>query len=356
MMGLSEEHRLIGDAVEALLAETSGIEQLRAIVEADTGFDAALWETMAEEMGLVGLMVPEAFGGSGMDAQAMMLILNETGRRLAVVPYFETAVLAVQSILTAGDDAQKAALLPDIAAGQVKSTVAGLSLRPALEGGRLKGEATHVPFGHVADQFIVFAADGSILLVPTDAEGVTITRTPNMDLTRPLSHVHFNIAVSDVTVLSNGGTAAQEYIRTLASGFQAAEQTGAAAFCLEATVAYGLERKQFGRQIASFQAVKHILADMMLKIEASRSAVLYAAYAIDTGGDVDDACAAAASWATQTLQKCASEQIQLHGGVGFTWEHHAHLYFKRARSSASWLRTASQHRERIAARLLDDAA
>lgn len=355
-MGLSEEHRLIGDAVEALLAEAAGIEQLRAVVEADTGFDASLWQTMAEEMGLVGLMVPEAYGGSGMDAQAMMLVLNETGRRLPVVPYLETAVLAVQSILVAGDDDQKAALLPEIAAGQVKATVAGLSRRPAFEGDRLKGEATHVPFGHVADQLIVFAADGSILVVPANAEGVTVTRTPNMDLTRPLSHVHFNIAVSDVTVLSNGGKAAQERIRTLASGYQAAEQTGAAAFCLEATVAYGLERKQFGRQIASFQAVKHILADMMLRIEASRSAVLYAANAIDTDGDVEDACAAAAAWATETLQKCAAEQIQLHGGVGFTWEHHAHLYFKRARSSASWLRTASQHRERIAARLLDDAA
>lgn len=355
-MGLSEEHRLIGDAVEAMLTEVAGIENLRAIVEEDTGFDTSLWQAMAKEMGLVGLMVPEAYGGSGMDAQAMAMVLNETGRRLAVVPYFETAVLVVQSILAAGNEAQKTELLADIAAGQVKATVAGLSRRPSFDGKQLKGEATHVPFGHIADLLVVFAADGSILLVPADAQGVTLNRTPNMDLTRPLSHVHFNISASDVTVLAHGGTPVQERIRTIASGLQAAEQTGAAAYCLEATVAYGLERKQFGRQIASFQAVKHILAEMMLKIEASRSAVLYASQAIDTGVDIEDGCATAAAWATETLQKCASEQIQLHGGVGFTWEHHAHLYFKRARSSASWLRTASQHRERIAARLLDDTA
>lgn len=355
-MASSEEHQLIGDAVQSLLAETAGIDRLRVVVEDPLGWDAALWAAMAADMGLVGLMAPEAHGGAGLDAAAMALVLEETGRRLAVVPFFETAVLGLQSILAAGDEDQKAALLPEIAAGGRRLAVAGLASRPAFDGDRLTGVADHVSFAHVADALIVFAADGRILHLPADAEGVTIVRTPALDPTRPLSRVTFDVAACDLIVLTNGAQSAQDRVRLLGAGLLAAEQTGAAAFCLEATVAYGRERFQFGRAIASFQAVKHRLAEMMVRIEAARSGLLYAVTAIDRDIDVEDACATAASWATETLQFCASEQIQLHGGVGFTWEHHAHLYFKRARSSASWLTSPSAHREMIAARLFGEAA
>ncbi|WEK56770.1 MAG: acyl-CoA/acyl-ACP dehydrogenase [Candidatus Brevundimonas phytovorans] len=355
-MQLGEEHRLIGDAAQSLLSETAGLERLRAVVEDPSGWDAPLWSAMAQDMGLIGLMIPDIHGGAGLDAAAMALVLEETGRRLAVVPFFETAVLGVQSLLMAGDDDQQAALLPGVASGDQRMTVAGLAARPHLDNQRLSGVADHVSFAHVADALIVFADDGRILHVPSDAPGLTIIRTPGLDPTRPLSRVVFDVAAADLTVLSQGSQAAQDRIRLLGAGLLAAEQTGAAAFCLEATVAYGRDRIQFGRAIASFQAVKHMLAEMMVRIEASRSAVLYAVTAIDRNLELEDACAVAASWATETLQKCAADQIQLHGGVGFTWEHHAHLYFKRARSSASWLTSPSSHREMIAARLFGDAA
>jgi alkylation response protein AidB-like acyl-CoA dehydrogenase len=359
---LTEEQRLIKDSVQTLLAQTAGIERLRAVIESGTGHDAPLWNMLAGEIGCAGLMVPESYGGSGLGAVEMALVLEETGRTLAVVPFFETAVLAAQAILLSGTSAQKQTLLPDIAAGRTKAAVAitgSVIMTRDSAGWRLNGSAGFVTFAHVADLILIVTRsdDGpSIVVLPASIKGMSIKRLTCLDATRPLCRVDLNdVYISDDAVLGEPYAAGEAVARTLAigAGLLASEQTGGAQFCLSSTVDYAKQRVQFGRVIGSFQAVKHELADMMVAVEAARSAALYAAAAIDAGGDeLFEAASVARVWCSETYRHCAAEAIQLHGGIGFTWEHHAHWYFKRARSSSTWLGDLEQHRERVAQLIL----
>lgn len=387
----TEEQRLIKDSARTCLARTAGLERLRGVIESGAGYDPALWNTLAGEMGLTGLMVPESYGGTGLGAVEMALILEETGRTLAPVPFFETAVLAVQTILLSGTQAQKQTLLPDIAAGRCKVALAitGPSGLPCPDGvavvmsrddagWRLTGSAGFVTFAHVADLLLIVAhaqeakgSDGlSIIALRTASDstsirglsipGLSIRRLPSLDLTRPLCRVDLDgVYVPDDAVLGEAHTAGKALTRMLAiaAGLLASEQSGGAQFCLSSTVEYAKQRVQFGRAIGSFQAVKHELADMMVAVEAARSAALYAAIAIDAGGDeLFEAASVARVWCSEAYRHCAAEAIQLHGGIGFTWEHHAHLYFKRARSSSTWLGEPELHRERVARSMGLDAA
>lgn len=370
---LTDDQRAIQESVQSFLAKAAGLERLRTVIASPEGWDAELWQSLAVEMGYAGLMVPEAYGGSGVGAVAMALVLEETGSRLAVAPFFETAVLAVQAILNAGAPWQREALLPSIADGGTKATLAstgpdgkpspdGITAVLARTGSRwvLNGEAGFVPFAHVADLLLVAArapetsrGNGiSLLALPAQSAGITIERQPPLDVTRPFSRLRFeNVTVSDDLILGDPGTAgpALERTLTIGAGLLAAEQTGGAAFCLATTVDYAQQRVQFGRKIGSFQAVKHTLADMMVAVEAARSAALYAAAAIDQDGpELIEACSVAKSWCSDAYRAGAGEAIQLHGGIGFTWEHHAHLYFKRAWSSSAWLGDPAHHRERVA--------
>jgi alkylation response protein AidB-like acyl-CoA dehydrogenase len=356
---LSEDQRLIQESARAFLADAASLERLRAAIDSEAGWDPQLWAGLAEELGFAGLMAPEAYGGSGLGAVEMALVLEETGRTLAAVPFFETAVLATQAILAAGDEAQRGELIPQLAAGQLKATFVGAAERPTLAGGRLTGRARFVTFGHVADLFVVATSDGSLLALPASTPGITVERTPSLDRTRPYSTVSFDLEPPEGALLGAPGAASAAIARTLTlgAGLLAAEQTGGAQFCLDSTVEYAKQRVQFGRLIGSFQAVKHEFADMMVQIEASRSAMLYAAAAIDEGGpEAAEDCAVAASWAADCYRYCSGEQIQLHGGIGFTWEHHAHLYFKRARASSAWLGSPEDHREALARIILEEAA
>ena len=356
---LTEDQRLIQNTARAFLADAARPDRLRAVVNGDAGWDAELWAGLAQDMGFIGLMIPEAYGGSGLGAVEMALVLEDAGRMLAAAPLFESAVLAVQAILAAGTEGQCASLLPGLARGETKATFVGATERPILSGRRLIGPARFVTFGHVADLLVVATADDSLIALPASTPGVEITRTPNLDRTRPFSTIAFDVEVPPDAILGAAGGAAKAISRTLSigAGLLAAEQTGGAQFCLDATVDYAKQRVQFGRLIGSYQAVKHALADMMVMIEASRSAVFYAAAAIDENGDeLDEACAVAASWASDCYRRCSGEQIQLHGGIGFTWEHHAHLYFKRAQASSTWLGTAEAHREALAKIILQEVA
>jgi alkylation response protein AidB-like acyl-CoA dehydrogenase len=365
----------VQESARTFLADNASLERLRAVVNSGSGYDAALWTALAGEMGFTGLMIPQAFGGTGLGAVEMSLVLEETGRTLAVVPFFETAVLAAQGILLVGNPAQQQALLPDIAAGRTRATFAmtgpsgapcpqdvAVELQHTGEASewRLQGTAEFVTFAHVADLLLVIARspgsvgfDGlSLVAVHTKARGVTIQRLPTLDLTRPYSRVSFDrVRLPRESVLGGPGAAQAVVERLLAigAGLLAAEQTGGAEFCLSSTVEYAKERTQFGRPIGSFQAIKHELADMMVAVEGARSAALYAAVAIDHGNEeLLEAAAVARVWCTEAFRHCAAEAIQLHGGIGFTWEHHAHLYFKRARSSSTWFGEPALHRERIA--------
>jgi len=356
---LTEDQRFIQESARSFLADAAGPDAQRAAVESATGFDEGLWASLAGEMGFAGLMVPEAHGGSGLGAVEMALVLEETGRTLAAVPFLETAVLAVQAVLAAGNEAQKADLLPKLATGQLKASFAGTADRPTLSGGRLTGTANYATFAHVADLIVVATADDSLVALPADMAGLTIEPLPTLDRTRRFARLTFDCTVPDAAILGTAGGAAAAIARvlTIGAGLLAAEQTGGAQFCLDATVDYAKQRVQFGRVIGSFQAYKHMLADMMVLIEASRSAALYAAAAIDEDGtELAEACHVAQSWAADCYRRCSGDAIQLHGGIGFTWEHHAHLYFKRARATSAWLGTPEQHREALAKIILQENA
>jgi alkylation response protein AidB-like acyl-CoA dehydrogenase len=269
---------------------------------------------------------------------------------------------------------QQRALLPDLAAGRIRATLAmtGPSGVPGPEGiavelqhsgasqWRLQGVADFVTFAHAADLLLVLARSPgttgltglSLLALPATTHGITIERLPTLDITRPYSRVLFdNVGITQAAILGGPGAAGEKIERLLAigAGLLAAEQTGGAEYCLLSTTEYAKQRMQFGRPIGSFQAVKHELADMMVAVEGAHSAALYAAAAIDQGSDeLLEAAAVARVWCTQTFQHCAAEAIQLHGGIGFTWEHPAHLYFKRSRSSSTWFGEPTLHREQIA--------
>lgn len=352
---LTDDQHLIQDSARTLLAETAGLDRLHQVIKSSAGWDEILWRALACDLGFTGLMVPEAYGGSGLGAVEMALVLEETGSALAAVPFFETAVLGAQTILLAGSETQRATLLPVLAAGDTKvafafTPSAGRELR--LLNGTLTGAADFVTFAHVADLVVIATEDKSLIALPVATRGISIQRQANLDLTRPFARVTFaTVTVPDAAVLGTPGSAGPAIDRLLAAaaGLLAAEQTGGAAFCLSSTVAYAKQRVQFGRLIGSFQAVKHALADMMVMVEAARSAALYAAAAIDEGGrELIEAASVARAWCSDAYQHCAAEAIQLHGGIGFTWEHHAHLYFKRARSSSTWFGDAAMHREKLA--------
>jgi Acyl-CoA dehydrogenases len=352
---LSDDQRAIQEAARDFLADAANPDVVRAAVESTTGYDDALWQSLSGEMGFAGLMVPEEFGGLGLGAVEMALALEETGRVLAPVPFFETAVLAVQSVLAAGSDDQKAALLPRLASG-TKAAFAGTASRPTLAGDRLSGTADFVTFGHVADLIVVATSDESLVVLEADTPGLSIEALPSLDRTRRFARMTFDCAVTPEMTLGTPSSAGAAIARvlTIGAGLLAAEQTGGMQYSLDATVEYSQQRVQFGRLIGSFQAYKHMLADMMLLVEASRSAAYYAAAAIDEdGGELAEACHVAREYVSDAYRSLTGDAIQLHGGIGFTWEHHAHLYFKRARATSSWLGTPDAHREALAGLLLD---
>lgn len=343
-----ENCRLIQETARGYLDDHAGWD-----FDAPEGWDSALWAGFAE-LGFAGLMVPEAYGGLGLGARDMAGVLEETGRTLAPIPFFESAVLAVQAILAGGSEAQRAALFPGIVSGEIRATLAGTAARPSLAGGRLIGEADFVSFGHIADLLVVATREGQLVAMRADTPGLEVNRTPNLDAIRPLSSIRFDCAVPEDAILATPG--ACDRALAIAAGLLAAEQAGGARQCLDMTVDYARQRVQFGRAIGSFQAVKHMLADMMVSVESAHSAALLAAAAIDDEDDPAEACSIARAWCSDEYLHCAGQAIQLHGGIGFTWEHAAHRYFKRARSSASWLGAPTTHRERIAAQLIPEAA
>lgn len=365
---LSEDQRAIQETVRAWLDDAVTIETRKAALESALGWDEGLWSGFGADMGLVGLMVPERYGGSGLGAVEMALVLEQTGRVLAPAPFFETAVLAVQTLSRVANEAQQAALLPGLASGARTATVAvpvpGGAL-PRLQGrGQgfiLDGRAGHVTFAHVADLILLAARhdDGvSLIALSGNTPGVTVTRHIGLDPTRPFATLQLDaVEIGPDQILGVAGGAAPAFAGAImvSAGLLAAEQTGGAAYCLSSTVDYAGQRVQFGRTIGSFQAVKHTLADMMVQVEAARSAFLYAASAIDGDVELQEACAVAKAWCSDAYRFCAGEAIQLHGGIGFTWEHPAHLYFKRAHSSSAWLGDPSTHRETLAGLIgLDD--
>jgi alkylation response protein AidB-like acyl-CoA dehydrogenase len=369
----TDDQRAIREAARTFLENRADQRQLRAALGSASGWDEPVWRAISGELGWTGMSVPEEFGGIGLGAVELAILLEETGRVLLAAPFFETAVLATEAIKAAGTKAQQAALLSPIAKGQMRATLAfaGADGYPAPDGIAallekkpdgfcLSGDVHYVPFAHAADLVIVAArakaSEGSngisLVALPTSRPGISVERVTSLDLTRPYARLHFeSVAVSDEFILGTPEEAGPALLRTIAiaSGLLAAEQAGGAQFCLDSTVAYSKQRVQFGRAIGSFQAVKHALADMMLLVETSKSAAYYAATAIvEDGLELYEATSAARAYCSDAYVRCAGDTIQLHGGIGFTWDHPAHLYFKRARASSTLLGDPTHHREAVA--------
>lgn len=349
----TDEQVMIAETAKAFFAENATSERTRAAM-ADNGVDRALWQAFTGELGLAGVAIPETLGGVGLGMVELAILAEEAGRYTAALPFLASLALAGPAILAGGSDWQKARLLPRLASGELIASFAEANSDGRFSDGTLTGAALHVPHGAIADLFVVAASNG-VAIVERGAPGLGITPLTSMDQTRPYARLDFDGVAADMLADPRAAVNA-----VFATGWLAiaADALGGAQACLDRTVAYAQDRVQFGRAIGSFQAVKHRLADMMVAIEQARSAVYWAACAIDEGSDeAAFAVHAAKAFACDTYSHCAGEMIQLHGGIGFTWEHDAHLFFKRARSNASLLGTPDWHREQVAGLTgLDQAA
>jgi alkylation response protein AidB-like acyl-CoA dehydrogenase len=374
---LTDEQELIRDAARAFCAEHGQPARVRRAIESAPGYDEATWRSIGEEMGWCGIALPVEVGGSGLGTVELAILCEQMGRVLLPSPFFATVALAAPAIDLAGTREQRASLLPGIVAGRTRATLAianeqgtpglggiGPRLARSRGGWRLDGAAGFVIHADVAHLLVVAArtegsrdVDGvSLLAVDPTEPGVCIERLNMLDQARSMSRVRFDaVSINDGSVLGDAGEAGKALATTLARAQSAlaAEQLGGAEAALEIATEHAKTRIQFDRPIGSFQAVKHRLADMMVGTEAARSAAYYAACAVEElPEELEDAAAIAGAWCSETFIDCTAGMLQLLGGTGFTWEHVAHLYFKRARAASTLLGTPGWHRERIARRML----
>jgi alkylation response protein AidB-like acyl-CoA dehydrogenase len=351
------------------LADHSPPKEVRRLMETEAGWERDAWRRSNEALGLTALRIPEIYGGAGFGLSEVCIVLEEMGRALFCAPYFATAVLATGAIMNAGTDAQKQSLLPDIALGETIATLAAaeddgqwdaagttLLATPSGSGYRLDGHKSFVLDGHTADKIVVLArspgssgANGlSFFTVGGDASGLRRSLLKTMDPTRKLARLTFDGV--EAALLGEAGTAAVPFARTMieAAICLANEMVGGAERLREDALAYSKLRMQFGRQIASFQSMKHKAADMLLDVELAKSAAYYAAAALDDGdADVAATASLAKACASDAYLQTAVHAIQIHGGIGFTWDNDTHLWFKRAKSSEVMFGDASYHREQM---------
>ena len=364
----SEEQEELRKIVKQFLEAKSPEAEVRRLMETEEGYDDAVWEQMATQMGLQGLIIPEEYGGSGYSYVELIVVLEEMGRRLLCAPYFSTVVLAANTLLHADDETAKKELLPGIASGETKATLAfteengrwdesGVELTAAKagDGWTLSGSKMFVLDGHTADLILVAArtdAGVSLFHVPADAAGLTRTALSTMDQTRKQAKLDFADTPATLIGTDGAGWAVLERVLDLTAVALAAEQVGGAQECLEMAVEYAKVRVQFGRPIGSFQAIKHKCADMLLEVESAKSAAYYAGWcAAELNDELPTVASLAKAYCSEAYFHTSAENIQIHGGIGFTWEHPAHLYFKRAKSSELLFGDPSYHRELLAQRL-----
>lgn len=346
----TDEQRMIKETAQAFFNEHAPSDRTRKAMDGD-GLDRDLWRGFCTDLGLAGIGLAERYGGAGLGMVEFALVAEAAGAQVAAIPLLGLAT-AARAIAAGGSEAQREEWLTRMTSGQCIAACEGM---PGADyaNGRLSGSFDMVPHGSVADMF-VFAAPGHAWIVRADAPGVSVTRHMTMDQTRPLAKVMLDRAEAEPLADPDRAATAMQ-----AGGWicLAAEALGGAQAALDRTVAYAKERVQFGRAIGSFQAYKHRLADMLIEIEQARSAVYWAACAFDEGSDeAAMALHAAKSFCADTYARCAGDMIQLHGGIGFTWEHDAHLFFKRARSIQTMLGNSSFHREQIATMILGGGA
>jgi alkylation response protein AidB-like acyl-CoA dehydrogenase len=364
----TDEQAQLRDAVRKFSAEHFAEDKIRALMESDPPFDPKVWARLGGELGVLGLSVPEADGGVGGTLVDQAVAIEELGARLACGPLFGTVYLAIPALVAAPSGPARDELLTDLVEGQRTAAVAVVdragvydssAVTVTAAGDALSGTVAQVVDGGIADVLLVPArgTDG-VALYAVDATDAGVQRTPlaTLDLTRSQANVTFSDARAVLIAGPEESRRALDHALQVAAALLAVEAVGAAQHLLDLSVEYAKSRLQFGRPIGSFQAVKHRLADLLVDVEHARSTAYHAIWALTDGSD-DPALSTAIAQAvcSAALSHVATDTIQVHGGIGFTWEHQAHLYYKRAATNAVLLGSAEQHRERVAAMVLDGA-
>tara|TARA_Y100001934_G_scaffold255173_1_gene321893 strand:- start:8940 stop:10082 length:1143 start_codon:yes stop_codon:yes gene_type:complete len=363
----TDEQQAFREVVQRFLADKSPPTEVRRLMATEAGYDEGVWLAMADELGITGLTVPEAFGGQGFGPVELGIVVEEMGRALLCAPFFSASVMAASAIRHAASAGQQERLLPDVAAGINRATVAaqeadghwdpaavGMVAERTADGFRLNGSKHFVLDGMSATRLLVAAraagsagADGiNLFLVDADSDGVKRRVLNVIDPTRKLAAVEFHDVAAERLGDEDNGYSALRAMLTDATVALANESAGGAQAMLDMAVDYTQMRVQFGRLIASFQAIKHQCAELLLEVELAKSAAYYAAEALAEGHEDALAIASLAKASTSdTFMRAAKTCIQLHGGIGFTWEQDTHLWYKRAKSSEVFLGTPDYHRE-----------
>ena len=377
ILGVSAEQEELRASVRRFLADRAPMSRVRELMDGGET-DWAVWEQAGTQLGLQGLAIPESYGGAGFSFAEQAVVLEEFGAALYGGPYLASAVLAATALLASPDEGARRGLLPDIASGQTVATLAftedGGSWDPAairlsavkdgpgVDGAwRLDGHKSFVLDGAAAGLILVAAAtDAGLSLfavegvgeVGGDVAGLGRAALPALDQTRQLARLEFAGVTGRLIGSPGDGAAALDRALDVAAVALAAEQLGGAQRALDMAVEYAKVRRQFDRPIGSFQAIKHRCADLLLEVESLRSAVGYAAAAVaEDSAEIPVLASLVKAYASETYFHVAAENIQIHGGIGFTWEHDAHLYFKRAKASELFLGDGAYHRERLANRI-----
>ncbi|GAA5112058.1 acyl-CoA dehydrogenase family protein [Haloechinothrix salitolerans] len=354
-MTASDERAELARTIHSVLERESGPERVRAAMAAPRGYDEKLWSVLCEQVGVAALAIPERYDGFGAGIRELQAVAEELGRGVTPSPLLGSTI-AAQALLRSGDDDACSRLLPGLAAGSQIATLGWVDVsgrwdprqtayvaRREGSGYVIDGTAHYVLDGDTADVLLVVAdCEGELGLYDVDPAAARRAHTASMDGTRRFA----TVALDDVPARRVGGDVREALasVRDVGCAVLAAEQVGAAAEALALTVAYSKEREQFGRPIGSFQALKHRMADMHVLVEASRSACYAAGDAIDTDSpEAQDAALTAKVYCSEAFETVASEMIQLHGGIAITWEHDAHLYFKRAHSSSQLFGMPHEH-------------
>ena len=361
----TDEHEALRATIRAFLEERSDEQAVRTQMASERGHEPEVWKQMAEELGLAGLIIDEEYGGAGFTYVELLVAMEEMGRALLCSPFLGTAVFAANTLKLAADETTQKELLTGIAAGQLIVSVAhaepngrwdleGITLEAAessSEGHTLTGKKAWVLDGHIADVLLVVArVDGGLGLfrVEGDASGLTRTLIPSLDTTRKLAHLELDGTPARLISAGDQSDAIAKAIALTVAALSA-EQVGGAQKCLEMSVEYAGSRLQFGRPIGSYQSIKHKCADMLVSVEFAKSAAYNACFAAAADEeDFLDSAALAKSYCSEAYFRAAADTIQIHGGMGFTWEHPAHLYFKRAKASELLFGDGAHHRETLA--------
>src|SRR5689334_296421 len=364
----SDDQKQLRDQARKFLSEKCSPKAVRAVLDGKSPYDKALWQGLAE-MGFLGVAIPEEFGGAGAGHLELCVIAEEVGRALAPVPFSSTVYLAAEALLMAGSDAQKKKWLPKIASGEAIGTLALFegtgnpspkAIKLVASGGTLSGVKKPVPDGAIADIAVVAARTGSsgresdisLFLVDMKSGGVEVKELTNVDPTRGQAQLTFKDCKAEPLGAAGEGWTVLTQVLDRAAVLLAFEQVGGSDRALEMGRDYALDRVAFGRQIGSFQAIKHMLADMYVSAMLARSNCYYGAWALSTNaGELPEAAAAARISATQAFQHCSKNNIQVHGGMGFTWEFDCHMYYRRANATALTLGSLSYWEDQLIDRM-----